>query len=436
MNVRRLIAGLGALAVVAVGLTACSSGGSSSDNALTGKITGTITVLTNRTDIVNTTFKKYASEFEKKYPGTKVKFEAITNYEQDVTTRLGSGNAGDVALIPNAVGRAELSQFFEPLGKETDLAKTYRFVSAQSYNGTAYGIPTYGSTMGFVYNKDVWKQAGITDLPKSPDEFLADLKKIKANTSATPYYTNYKDQWPLSQWNGDTGLTNDPNASNALNSNKSPWTTKNYVSVSDGLLFDIVHDGLSEQDPTTTAWESSKGYLATGQIATMFLGSWAITQMQDAATKAGKSADEIGYMPFPYQVKGTYYAALAPDYLQGVTKSSKNKATAYAWANWFATNSDFADVNGGVGATVGSKNPATLDNFAKLGVKYVEQDPAPKGKENLQNEIMKASQIDLTGGVYRQKLVDVARGAASGTKASYFASLDQAWGAAVSQYAG
>ncbi len=69
-------------------------------------------------------------------------------------------------------------------------------------------------------------------------------------------------------------------------------------------------------------------------------------------------------------------------------------------------------------------------------MKFVEQTPAPKGKENLQNQIMKASQIDVTGGLYLQKLIDVARGAAPGTKASYFASLDKAWGAAVAQYGG
>lgn len=441
MKMRRVLAGFGAL-VVAAGLTACSSGGNSgssgsSGDVFKGKITGTITVLTNRTDIVDSVFRKqYGPAFEKAYPGTHVKFEAITNYEQDVTTRLGSGNAGDVALIPNAVGRAELPQFFEPIASEAALAKKYRFVTAQTYDGQAYGIPTYGSTIGFVYNKDVWKQAGVTSLPKTPDEFLSDLKQIKAKTSATPYYTNYHDQWPLSQWAGDTGVLGNKNAANDINSNKAPWgKDSNYIGLSDGLLFDIVHDGLAEKDPTTTAWESSKGYLATGKIGTMFLGSWAITQMQDAAKKAGKSADEIGFMPFPYQVNGTYYAALAPDYLQGVTKSSKNKPTAYAWANWFATKSGYADLNGGVGPQLNSKNPATLQDFAAQGVKYVEQNPAPKGKENLQNEIMKASQIDLTGGVYRQKLVDVARGAASGTKTSFFANLNQQWGNAVSQYA-
>ncbi len=435
MKMRRILAGFGAV-IVAVGLTACSGsgGGSSASGGLNGKVTGAIKVLTQRTDLITDgTLANYAKQFEKAYPGTTVKFEGITNYEQDVTTRLSSGNVGDVLALPTTVSPNQYSSFFEPLGKTADLSKTYRFMTGKSYNGTAYGIPTFGNTMGFVYNKTVWKAAGVSDVPKTPDEFIADLKKIKANTSAIPYYTNYKDQWPLSQWNGDPSMTGDKNENNAINSLKAPWTgTNSYLGISDGLLFDIVHDGLSEPDPTTTAWEGSKGMIATGQVATMYLGSWAIQQMRDAATTAGKDPNEIGYMPFPYQVNGKFVATIAPDYFSAINKKSTNKATALAWINWFTLKSDYATKSGAIGAGVDSKNPSTLADFTDLGVQYLEQDPAPAGKENLQATLIKTSQLDLTGGIYRQKLVDVARGAASGTKASYFASLDSAWAQAQS----
>ena len=435
MKMRRALAGFGAL-VVAAGLTACSgSGGSGSGggDALKGKVTGSIKVLTQRTDLVQDgTFKKYAAAFTKLHPGTKVSFEGITNYEQDVTTRLSSGNVGDVLAVPTAVSPNQFPSFFEPLGKTADLSKTYRFMTGKSYEGTAYGIPNFGGTTGFVYNKTVWKDAGLTSLPKTPDEFIADLKQIKAKTQATPYYTNYKDQWPLSSFNSDPSMTGDKNANSAVNSDKSPWTDpKSYVSISDGLLFDLVHDGLTEKDPTTTAWEGSKGLIATGKVGTMYLGSWAIQQMRDAATTAGKDPDEIGYMPFPYQANGKYVATIAPDYFAAINKKSKNKATAMAWIKWFTLDSPYAEKSGAIGAAIGSKNPSTLSAFTSLGVQYLEQDPAPSGKENLQATLMKASQIDLTGGIYRQKLVDVARGAASGSKESYFTDLNTKWSQAV-----
>ncbi|ROP49153.1 MULTISPECIES: ABC transporter substrate-binding protein [unclassified Rathayibacter] len=432
MKLRHAIAGLGVL-TLAVGMTACSSGGSSG-GGLDGEVSGDITVLTQRTDLIQDgTFDEYASQFEEKYPGTSVKFEGVTNYEQDVTTRLSSGNIGDVLALPTTVSPKQFSSFFEPLGEESELAGTYRFMSGKSYEGTSYGIATFGNTMGFVYNKKVWADAGVTETPTTPDEFLTALEAIKANTDAVPYYTNYKDTWPLSQWNGDPSVQGDGNANNAVNKDDAPWTSgDSYVGVSDGLLFDVVAAGLSEPDPTTTAWESSKAMLATGEIGTMYLGSWAIQQMRDAATTAGTNPDDIGYMPFPYQVDGKFVATLAPDYYSAINKKSDNKATALAWINWFTLESDFATKSGAIGTALDSENPANLSEFSDLGVEYLEQDAAPAGEESLQADLMKASQIDLTGGIYRQKLVDIARGAADGDKESAFADLDSRWADAIS----
>ena len=74
--------------------------------------------------------------------------------------------------------------------------------------------------------------------------------------------------------------------------------------------------------------------------------------------------------------------------------------------------------------------PDTLKGLTDAGVKYIELNPAPKGKESLESDIYNAAEIDLWGNVYRQKLVDIARGAADGTKDSYFADLNKKWAAA------
>jgi hypothetical protein len=66
----------------------------------------------------------------------------------------------------------------------------------------------------------------------------------------------------------------------------------------------------------------------------------------------------------------------------------------------------------------------------------MEINAAPAGKEGLLNEVSSDSQIDLYGPIYRQKLVDIARGAADGDKESYFAELNERWGASVEKLAG
>ncbi len=423
-----------AAAAATILLAGCSTV-SNPGNTTTPKISGTITVLTNRTDVVGTTFKDYAAQFEKKYPGTHVKFEAIANYETDVTTRLSSGNYGDVLLIPNTVSPSQLPQFFVPFGTVADLKSKYRFLQEQAYKGNAYGIATFGTTVGVIYNKAVWSSAGITSNPTSPAQFLADLKLIKQKTTAIPYYTNYAATWPLGNWENTLGMLGNTDEKNQLAQTNAPWTAGQYHYIADGLLYDIVHDGLSEPDPTTTNWELSKGLIGGGKVGSMVLGSWALAQMQDAAVKAGKPASDIGFMPFPYSVNGKQYSNLQGDYKMGISIHSANKATARAWVDWFTKYSGYPATVGGISPLVGGANPASLKEFSTAGVTLIEQNPAPAGKENLLATLKKDSQIDL-GGLYRQKLVDIARGAASGDKASYFAQLNKQWAAARVKVAG
>ena len=419
---KKLIMGVAALAATAL-LAGCSGSAPADD----GKVAGEITVLTNRTDIVDTVFTDYAAEFEKAYPGTSVTFEAIADYESDVSTRLSSGSYGDVLLIPNTVTKAQLPQFFEPLGTIDELGETYRFVTEMAYEDNAYGVAVTGNAQGIVYNKNVWEAAGITELPTTPDEFLAALELVKDKTDATPYYTNYNDGWPLSQWEGNRAATGDADASITLVESDAPWAEGEYHEVADGLLFDIVANGLSEEDPATTDWESSKAGLGSGAISSMVLGSWALTQMQDAAVTAGGSADDIGYLAFPSAVDGQTYSTIGGDYKNAISLSSKNKATARAWIDWFAQESGFASDQGGLSPVVDGPDPETLTEFTASGVEYLELTPVPTDKATWENDIISESEIDLWGQIYRQKIVDVARGAADGDKASTFEALNKAW---------
>jgi raffinose/stachyose/melibiose transport system substrate-binding protein len=428
---KKLILGTAALAAIALTLAGCTpteSTGVSSE--LEGDITGEITVLTNRTDLVDTTFQEYATEFEAAYPGTSVKFEAIADYEGDVSTRLTSGNVGDVVLIPNTVSADQFPTFFVPLGKVADLESTYRFLNEKSYDGDAYGVAITGNAQGIVYNKKVWEAAGVTQWPTTPAEFIADLQAIKDNTDAVPLYTNYAAGWPLSQWEGNRGVLGDTDANIALVADSSPWDAGKYHEIVDGILFDSVANGLSEADPTTTDWETSKGLIGSGKVGTMVLGSWAITQMQDAAVTAGASADDISYMPFPVQVDGKFHATIGGDYKNAISAASKNKPTAWAWIQWFAAESGYAGSQGGLSPLVGGPAPATLADFEGGGVEYVELAALPADQATAETDITSESEIDLWGQIYRQKLIDIARGAADGDKASYFAELNTNWAAA------
>ena len=422
---KKHLAGVAAAAASALLLAGCSgSGGNDS-----GEPSGDITVLTNRTDRVEDgTFDAYKAAFNEVYPDVNVTFEAITDYEGEVTTRLSTPEYGDVLGIPASVTPDQLPQFFEPLGDTDDLRGEYRFLNDKSYEGQQYGLPTFGNANGILYNKRIWAEAGVTELPTTPEEFLAGLQAIEDNTDAIPYYTNYKDGWPLGSWQGQQGFSGNAEVVADRDGDDAPWSGDTEQYLTDSLLYDVVAAGLSEPDPLTTEWEGSKGLLATGEAATAVLGSWAITQFQQAAEDAGADPADIGYMPFPYQSDGQFHSAIGGDVNLAINVNSDNKTAARAWIDWFVNESGFSEDEGALPAQVDGANPATLQDFTDADVQYVELTPAEN--PSLDSDIYNEAEIDLFGNIYRQELIDIARGAADGDKDSYFADLNERWAAA------
>ncbi|MFG3497703.1 ABC transporter substrate-binding protein [Streptomyces sp. NPDC047928] len=422
----------GALLTVAmVTVAGCSGGGAASGEtakapADPGEVSGEIKVLTHRTDLAqNGTLDAYAAEFRKVYPRVKVGFEALTDYEGEVRIRMNTENYGDVLMIPGAVAKNDYPKFFAPLGPTEELSGKYRFSDKTDVGGKVYGVAQFGTVNGFVYNKAVWKKAGVDAWPTTPEEFLAGLRAIRSRTDAIPYYTNFKDGWPLTAWSNSIGsVTCDPGANDRLAGPVSPWKQGAELRVIDTLLHDIVRGGLSEKDPSTTNWEASKGLIAKGEIASMQLGSWAITQMRDAATKAGTNPDDIGFMPFPAQQDGKFCATLVSDYQQAVNAHSGNKAAARAWIDWFTEKSGYTRTEGAVPAVRTAPLPETLADFVDNDVRLVERSEARTGEVNA---IDKAAEIGLAAPDYRRQLVDIARGAQRGDLQGFFADLDKRW---------
>ena len=86
--------------------------------------------------------------------------------------RLSSDDWGDVCMIPTTLEKADYPTKLVSFGPVDELSESYIMLNNQAYEGQAYGIPSMGNVQGIVYNKQVFADAGITELPKTPDEFL------------------------------------------------------------------------------------------------------------------------------------------------------------------------------------------------------------------------------------------------------------------------
>jgi raffinose/stachyose/melibiose transport system substrate-binding protein len=132
-----------------------------------------------------------------------VNFEALSNYEDQIKIRMSTSDYGDVLLLPTSVAIKDLPEFFEPLGKMSDLEQQYTGLEERTVDGISYGIPVTVNFSGVIYNKQVFKDAGITEVPRSFEQFQTALQSIKDKTDAVPLYTNYAAGWTLTQWESD-----------------------------------------------------------------------------------------------------------------------------------------------------------------------------------------------------------------------------------------
>lgn len=337
MKLKKIILGTVAATFLLAG---CSS---SKDEAKKGNdtVSGEITVLTNRTD-GDGIFKNVEKEFIKKYPDvTKVKFENIADYDKTVTTRLNGGDYGDALFIPFSMAgnRSNYPDYFESLGTTKELEKKYLDVYEADYKEEVYGLPVALNTLGIIYNEKVLKEAGISEVPTTPETFIKDLELIKAKTGATPFYSNYQ---AVAIWAGAlTSFGGEQFKSDTLKSGDAFKEGMPIREVMD-LFYEMASKGLIEKDPMTLDGQTAFKDLADGKIGMLMHGS------QEVAGIQKMTKDPIQLMNFPVETKGkTSFPVGAPSVI-GVNKNSKNKKTAEAFVDFFVSSDSgyTKDLNG------------------------------------------------------------------------------------------
>ncbi len=364
-------------------------------------ISASITVLTDRTDVVDTTLAGYAEEFMELYPNITVTYEAITDYAETVTLRLTTGDWGDVCFIPTTVSKSEMSTYFISLGDYDTLDEIYNFLSEKSYNGQVYGIANGGTASGIVYNRRIWEEAGITALPTTPEEFLEDLQIIKDNTDAIPLYTNFAAGWTMGAWDAyiDGTATGDPDFRNNMVHMSNPFSANDDMTGPYAVyyvLYEAVARGLVEDDPASTDWESSKSRMNSGEIASMVLGSWAVEQCK----QIGDNGDDVGYMPFPISVDGQQYASSGGNYSYGINinSSEDNQIASMVFVKWILEESTIMIDEGSIPALKTGEYPDIFEDFENATL--VVNNAAPEGEEDLFDEVNNESEVGINSDNY------------------------------------
>ena len=162
---------LAILAVVALVATACGGTGTATPSA-GAALSGDVRISGwSSTPTEDALLQDSITAFMAANPNVKVKWEPIAkDYETVLKTNLAAGTEadvfyGDIGWIDSLMKTGKLLALDDLMAKtgtkKSDFVTT--LIDAFSYQGKVYGIPKDFNTLGLVYNKDLFKAAGVAE---------------------------------------------------------------------------------------------------------------------------------------------------------------------------------------------------------------------------------------------------------------------------------
>lgn len=300
-----------------------------------------ITVVTNRTDLLETKYPEYAKLFQQKYPSVTVRFEALHDYDRNIKIRLASNEMPDLMLIPQ-IPNSDLPKFYLPLD-DLKLDGEIYFPDYKKLQGVTYGIPSGVAVTGVIYNKKTFETAGITHVPQTLDEFYEVCEKLRRR-GIVPLASNFKDRWPLNVWSGDVPLILSGTGSikNQLAEVDRPFQPGSPYVQAVSIIKTMYQRGYLEGNLNDTNWERSKKEIAQGKSSMMLIGNWVINQL----IENGAKSEELGFFPFPADNSGVLRSSISPDRYYGIAKNTKHPDAAKAFLKWLVEESGYDDYAG------------------------------------------------------------------------------------------
>lgn len=281
--------------------------------------------------------------FEKKYPQVTVKhqYTDAADYQKTLKLTMQSPTPPDIAQYNTPIrdlGAAGLVLDLTPYEKaykwddtiSKSLLDQTRFSSDGKTMGTGklLAAPISLPIVGVFYNKTLTNRAGVTDEPKTFDDFQTDLAKVKA-AGIQPLSMGALDFGGIHNWAA------------ILNSFSTPEQVRSWLFGESGadiseqsikattVFSDWAKKGYYPVSVNGTADSDAQAAFAAGKSAYIIDGSWS------AAAYEKSLGSNLGFYLLPMQSANEPVVASASVAAYSVSAKSKHQAAAVAFLNFF-----------------------------------------------------------------------------------------------------
>ncbi|UHA75026.1 ABC transporter substrate-binding protein [Paenibacillus sp. 481] len=277
-------------------------------------------------------------EFEKAHPNINLDIQTVgggADYGAALKAKFAANDAPDIF---NNGGYTEMNTWMEHLedmSNEPWVKDVIPFTKEpMTKDGKLYGMPMNLEGYGFVYNKDLFAKAGITEAPKTLPQLEEAAKKLQA-AGITPFANGYQEWWILGIHNLNVPFAHQTDA-NAFIKGLNDGTSKfagnpefeNWVKLLDLTM------KYGNKNPLTTDYNTQVTLFANGEAAMMQQGNW--TQVQIDGINPNLN---LGMLPMPLNddvAKNDKLLVGVPNNWV-VNKNSKVKEEAKTFLNWMVS---------------------------------------------------------------------------------------------------
>lgn len=235
----------------------------------------------NRTEI----FSRIVEDFNNSQDGVHVTFNATgTNHLEELMTRLAADDAPD---LTSQLQGFELASYVDAGYikdiKDEPFMKYIRDTELDTVTieDGVYGIPMDTQAWGVFYNKELFEQAGIADVPVTVSELKDCVEKLKAS-GITPFAAGYATEWTIGQFLGYGASSILTPAAVELGDDykKGNWTFDQPGIDQAFDVLDLVADNTQDR-PFDTDVSGQYAAFAKGDAAMMLQGNWSILQIRE-----------------------------------------------------------------------------------------------------------------------------------------------------------
>lgn len=284
--------------------------------------------------------KELAAKWEEE-SGNKIEWQISPSdqYENVLGSKLAVGEGADIFYIRSGVtlNKYQPEKYMMDLSDQewanryVDWAKT-----GTSYDGNVMQFQTWSvDGWGLLYNKAIFEEAGITEIPTDYESLKAACDKV-LEIGKTPIYEPGAAQWHLATWLGE--LTTQVEAENpgfydGLNDNSQVLAGQEGLATALDQLVEMEAAGYFGENFMSNTWEDMPSKMATGDYAMGLVYTTFPAEVE--AINPDMTADSWGMFPVPLN-DNTTFGVSAGGIGRCVNKDTKVKDAVLDYLNFLA----------------------------------------------------------------------------------------------------